>query len=301
MEKKTFGTLLAQGAAGNAMGGYVLVIAAVLYYPSAYNFLYMVVLPINLFWFGIVGVAMGGVVWLSGWLLRCGLGILLRATVGIIIPTLFVAAFSLWQESIVDWQLSGRLLIAGSFLGLPAALMAGSRFHPLRSIVVGPSGPPSSPDFVGGFSFLSGLLLRAGSLFGLLESLLFLAYLAPPASAGWGISAGRETLVGTFVAILYFTASVFVSFTSPRKSLLQVLAVLVNAPLAIWTVDPHRYTNAGSEYLGVVVWVFIALWVLVVVGRMISVDDKSKPQCRQMRFFPLTMLEIEIRHALNRW
>ena len=301
MEKKTFGTLLAQGAVANAMVGYVLVVAAVLYHPNGYNFLYMAVLPFYLFGMGIVGAAMGGVVWLSEWLFKRKLGILPRAAVGIIIATLFFAVFSLWQEFIVEWRLLGSSLIVGSFLGLPAALMAESKFNPLRSMIFGLSRATSFRDFGSGFSFPPGLLLRVGSLFGLLESLLFLACLAPPASAGWSVSVGGETFVGTIVAILYFTASVFVSFTSPRKPLLLGLAVLVNAPLAMWTVDPHRYTNTDSEFFAIVIWVFISLWVLLVVGRLISIDNKREPRCRRMRFFPLTMLEIEIRHALNKW
>lgn len=280
---------------------YVYVIAAVLYQPNGYNFLYMVAVPIYLFAIGSGGAVVGGVVWLAGWLLKRRLGVLPRAAVGIIIATLFVAVFSLWQEFIVDWRLLERSLISGSLLGLPAALMAGSRFHPLRSIVFGSLGATSFRDFGDWFSFPPALLLRVGSLFGLFESFLFMACLVSSAEAGWGIDASGENLAGTIVAILYFTASAVVSFTLPPKPLLLAFAALINAPLAIWTLDPLRYTNTDSEFLTVLVWVFIFLWVLLVVGRMISTDHKTEPSSQTVRFFPLTMLEIEIRQALNRW
>jgi hypothetical protein len=301
MNKPRFGTFLAQGAAGNAIVIYLSLIAVVFYYPNGYNFFLMFLLPIYLIGMGIVGAVIGAVVWLAGRLHKRRLGVIARDGIGIVFPALLVAILTFRQGSIVDRQQLMIVIGSGWLVALPAALIAGSRFSPLRRIVFGSSRESARRDFGSGFSFPAALLLRFGSVFGLMESLLYLACLASSVRVGWGITYDGETFVATGLAVVYFAVSTFVSCASPRKRLLLATSVLINAPLAIWTLDPHRVTDGVKEAAAIIAWIFISLWVLFVGGRMISPDLKDPRRPRRPRILPLTLCEIQIRQALNRW
>ena len=274
MEAKTVGKFVAQGAAGSAMGVFVLVLFLVLDHPSGYNFFYLLLLPVFLLVMGLFGAGLGGVISFLEWGLEKRLRLPARAAVGIVVTSLVSAVLSLCQEFAVEWRLLGMSLLTGVWLGLPAALTAGSRFNPLRSVVFGSSRATIFLEFSTRLSFITGFLLRVGSLFGLMESLVFLASLVSWARAYGGIDPVGEKLTGPTVAVLYFAASALVSFTPMRKPLLLALGVLVNAPLAIWTVDPQHFTDRDSEFLRIVAWGFISLSMLFVAGRMISIDYK---------------------------
>src|SRR5258708_14101241 len=133
MEKQTFGSILLQGAVGSTFVVYVLTIVLVLYQPNPYNFILMVILPAYLFATGILGAVIGGVIWSTGRILKQGPGIIARAAIGTICATLIVVVFRLCAEFIVDLRLLEESIIYGLILGLPASLIAGSRFHPLRT------------------------------------------------------------------------------------------------------------------------------------------------------------------------
>jgi hypothetical protein len=274
MEKQSVGSFLAQGAVGDVFALYVLAIIVVLYQPNPYNIFLIVVLPVYLFAAGILGTVIGGVIWLAKRILKRSPGMLTRAALGSLLATLTVVIFRLCIEFIVDLRLLEESIVAGLILGLPASLLAGSRFHPLRMILFR-SNRGTSRDYIdSGFSFSAGLLLRVASLLGLLEALLYFACLAPFSSHRWVGSEG-EALAAPIVAILYLTVSFVVSFTAPRKYLLLAVALVSNTLPAIWSFDPHRETNADSEFLIIVVWVFIGLWVLFVMGRVMLPDNKE--------------------------
>ena len=300
MEKKTFGTFLAQGAAGNAIATYVVLIGLVFYAPGMSSVIVVVLLPFYLLAAGIIGVPLGGFVWLAGRLFDRRLTILPRAAIGIVLPTLIVIVVSLAYGVMVDWKLLLGSISASLAYSLPATLVAGSRFHPLRTIVFGLPHPTTGRDFVSGFSFLPALMLRVGSLFGLLASALYMACLVAGVP-GWGIRADFEAFLATSVAILYFAVTALVSFTSQRKFVVAATAGLANLPLLIWALDRNRYMNVETGFLAFVVWVFIYLWVLFVAGRMISSQEKIIERYQRTRILPLTLWEIQIRHALNRW
>lgn len=300
MEKKSFGTFLAQGAAGNAIATYVVLFGLVFYAPMSSVFV-VVVLPLYLFVAGIIGALIGGFVWLAGWLFDRQPNMMTRVVIGIVLPTSIVIVFCLVYGLVVDSMLVLGSISACLAYSLPATLVAGSKFNPLRTIVFGSSQSNSNHDFASGFSFPPALMLRVGSLLGLLASVLYLACLVSGGTPGWGIRADDEAFMATTVVILYFLATAMVSFTSPRKFLAAVTGVFVNAPLVIWALDPDRYASVGTGFLAFVVWVFMYVWVLLIVGRMLSSSVKTEQRGHGTRILPLTLWEIQIRHALNRW
>jgi len=302
MEKRTFGAFLGQGAAGYAMTTYVIVIAMMFYHPDVYNLLYLAVLPFQLLFTGIVGAVAGGAVWFVGWLLKRRLNILARAAVGIGMAALFLVAFVPGAEVALEYRILVELFIAALITGLPAALMAGSRFHPLRRMAFGLCRTKAIHDFGSGFSFPPGLLLRAVSLFGLMESLLFLVCLVS-CRMPWAATAFEgDYFAVTIVANLYFAATLLVSLTSSlEKSLLLANALIINVPPLILLMNPPRYFAGGLNILLAVVGTFWLLWALMVFGRLISFTNNRDTVRRHRRLFPLTMWEIEIRQTLGRW
>jgi hypothetical protein len=295
---------LGQGAAGYAMTTYVMVVAMMFYNPNGYNFFYLVLLPIQLLIAGIVGAVAGVAVWLVGWLLKRRLNILARAAVGIGLATLPVAAFTLSEGVVLEWRTLVALLV-GALLALPSALMAGSRFHPLRRIVFGSCRTKAIHDFGSGFSFPPALLLRAVSFFGLIESLLLLVYLVS-SRLPWSVGDfGGDYLLETILASLYFAATFLVSLTSSlHKVFLLASTLIVNVLPLILLMNSPPYVDAelnaaALNVLMVVVGTFWLLWALMVFGRLISFD--SNRGRREWRLFPLTIWEIEIRQAFGRW
>lgn len=296
MEMKRLGKFVAQGAAANATVGYLLVIAAVLYHPNVDNFFYMAALPFYLLVMGFIGGALGAAVWFAEWIFERRLRILERAAVGFISTTVVMAVWGLSQAFIIEWWLLGGAVISGLLLGLPAAIMAGSRFNPLRSIFLGLYEDTSLVDFGSVLAFPSAMLLGLGSLLGLLESFLFLTCFISSGWVGLELDLGFDVVVATTVAILYFAAGAFVSFGAPPKWLLLTTATVANLPLAIWA-----WVTFPSTALPILMGVILFLWLLLVVGRLLSHGNNPTSRYQHRRWVPLTMWEIEIRHALNRW
>lgn len=299
MKKRGIGTYLAQGAAANAVAAYLLLLGLVLYAPNSEidsETVILIVLPAYLLVAGIVGAVIASMFWLASILISRRLGILVHAAVGILLPGLIVVRSTYSIESGFDLNELMILAIPALVLSLPAALLSGSNFNPLRSVVFGLDPAASDRDFAHGFSFPPALLLRVGSLLGLMEALLYLASLPSSALANWDMS--DPSFVKTIVAVLYFAVTALVSFDLPRKSVVVAAAVLANTPLAIWAMDPQLFTTMSSGFLAFTVWVFMYVWVLFVVGRMLCAE-LARP--RPLRILPVTMLEIRMRHAFNLW
>ena len=103
-------------------------------------------------------------------------------------------------------------------------------------------------------------------------------------------------VAATLVAILYFTAGAFVSFGAPPNWLLLTIATVANLPLAIWA-----WVTYPSTALAIVMGIILFVWLLLVTGRLLSHGNNPMSSYRHRRWVPLTMWEIELRHALDRW
>jgi hypothetical protein len=274
-----------------------MVIVAMFYYPNPYNVVYLVVMPVQLFLAAIWGGVIGAIVWLIGKRIKRELKLFERAAVGITIATVLIGGLCLWQMSIGEWRAMGMLIVMGILFHTPAALMSGSSFHPLRRIVFGSSGPRAATDFGSRFALLPAFLLRVGSVFGLMESLVFFDYLLTNKTLG---REGYSLVVVTDLTCFYFAGSALLSLSGVKKFQLVTLALIVNASPLFLLTNPQQYMDGNLQALAVVADVFLLLWILTVFGRLISSENNHEEQ-RHRRLFPLTMWEIEIRHALGRW
>jgi len=297
--EKNFVAFLGQGIAGYVIATYVIAIGVMFYSPGSGNLFLVMLLPVQIVVAGIVGPITGAAVWLVAWLLKRRLNILARAAVGIVLATFFPAAIVLHEGW--EWEVLAVMFGWGLLLSLPSALMAGSRFHPLRRMILGWSPTKALDDFGSGFAFFPGLLLRILGWFGLMASLLFLAWVVS-SRMPWSDASFDESyfLIG-IVATLYFAASILGSLTSsPQKLLVLASALIVNVPPVILLINPPHYFDGDRAVFLAVMPVFWVLWTLMVFGRLIS-SDKNPGEHRHRRLFPLTIWEIEIRHALGRW
>ena len=297
MKQKGFGTHLVQGWTANAIVTYVLMLGVLLWKGTReIAVIYLIVGAIYPFITGALGAFVGGGIWLAGFLIERQLRILWRALVGVLLPIGLAVLLGLAFDFIRDLKTLGGAALSLLILNLPAALMAGSRLNPLRSVIFGLDQLTFRSPFGRAFSFPPALLLRVGSIFGLLEALLYLACLPSSALANWGTT--DRDFAAAMVAVAYFTVTAIVSLSLPQKRIVTIVGLLVNTPLVIWAIDSQRYVATTSRLLAFVVWIFVFLWVLFAVGRLVFVIEALR---RPLRILPVTMLEIRIRHALNYW
>jgi hypothetical protein len=230
--------------------------------------------------------------------------LLARAAVGIGLLILVDAAFVLFNQLVLDWPTLIAMLF-WALVGLPSVLMAGSRFHPLRRIVLGSYRTRAIYDFGSGFSFPPALVLRVVGLFGLLESLLFLVYLVSSRLPWTTSDFGGNYFLEAIIATLYFAATFVISLTPSLPKLVLLASTLIaNATPVVLLLNTSRYLDAihnrtDFNTLFVVVGTLWLVWVLMVFGRLVSFDNDRVSHHR--RPFPLTIWEIEIRHAFGRW
>jgi hypothetical protein len=289
--KKTILTFLSQGAAAGAAANFLWLILVVCYQPNFYNFLFLSYLPFTLSTGAIMGALFGIVVWLVRKLLKRELKWWARCLLAIGWYLIF-AAYSLinqfigpheqyfdGQQAVPNNALYFQLLVYAIVSAVPVGLLVGSKIRVGRILVFGTGQTALRFAQVNAFSFVADLLLRIGGLCGLLASLLLLACLLPLMSDPWGSfdnAVLNELVIESMVAILYFTGGLYASSASPRRSLLIALALTWNVPLAIWILRPPHHGIAEVDFVGVVGWVFICLWMLAVVGRLISSDGINR-------------------------
>src|SRR5205807_1448582 len=114
------------------------------------------------------------------------------------------------QDSLYNWSVCSWYLVEVCFLGMSIGVIAGSRIRLSRLILFGPSTEFSKANPGRWLSFPAALLLRLAGLFGLMESLLVLAYWASSyVVAEWmrinrPIVFQRIDLIPMIVAFLYF-------------------------------------------------------------------------------------------------
>jgi hypothetical protein len=297
MRKPGAGTYLAQGAAANAIVVALILLGILLYHPMpAMVVVVMVILPIYLVLVGILGGIVGLGFWFVGFLFRRKLGLLTRAAVGIVVPLLITLLPSLAFSTDLNWPDLLIPLITLLIVILPAALMSGSRFNPMRSLVLGLEPAPPLHDFGRAFSFFPAVVLRFGSTLGLLEAMVYLANsradtLPDPSLRGDGFPEG-------IMAVFYFGVTAIVSFGLPRKHFVVLAALLSNVPVVMWVADPPGVLSFGAAYVPSVIGTFVGCWCLFVLGRLLAVESTHP---RALRILPVTFLEIRIRHALNQW
>jgi hypothetical protein len=270
LENKSIGAFFAQGSFGGAIGGFLFTVFSVLYLPNFYNFLLAFILPIPLAYGIVIGGLTGMAVWLGGVLLRRRNGFLLRVFLAIASQFFVFVVFSVLQGSFPKGELLGLGLVCICLSALPVGLVAGSDVSPWRLIFFGfapiPRNARRSNRVL--FSLSAGLLLRLASVFGLLQSLFWLALWASYLRIGPLTSPLHEDLFFLTIPFLYFGLSAYASFGFPRKSVLFALAALLNLPLLVWLFN--SYSAGTPNYLAPFALLCVCLWLAHTIGRLID-------------------------------
>ena len=268
-EKKTILTFLSQGAVGG-MIGYFLLIVSVALHPNGYSYFYYVALPVLLAFGALWGAVAGFVIWLPGALLKRRIGFVGRTVTAIGAMSLLSAAVSYLTGEQPNNEVYPRLIGYVCAMYLPIVLMTGSEIRPGRVLVFGAGGRIARRRFRHWLAIPPGFLLRATSIFGMLEAFLALAIWISLRMSPWANVSGRDGLPTIVLAITYFVTGTYFSLKTPRKTFLLPLAIALNVPAAFLMMSEKQVGNADSDFLAYSYFGFICLWTVYTFGCLIA-------------------------------
>ncbi len=274
MENKNIFTALFQGIAGGALGYFLLSVFSALYYPNDYNLLYPFGLPIILFFGSAVGATKSLLMWLAEIFLKTRLNFVARAALGMGFVTPLAAAIYLMSAEghrNDTWPLSWLIGFVCT-TGLPVALMTSSSIDPLRIIVLGTGRRRALPKISSWLEIPAGFLLRAASIFSLLEALMILTIWIYPPRLAWADYREPDYLPGIVLAVIYFAYSTCLSIRSPGKFFLLPAAILINLPATILMVKLRSIGSSGANFLAYTFMGFISLWAVYALARTIALS-----------------------------
>jgi hypothetical protein len=284
------GTYLAQGWAANAGLTYILLLGFVLLNPDRDDWpVFLVAVPIYSSLSGIFGAAVGVLIWMAGLLSGRKINVFYRAGGAILFPLLLtatVAALAGFLDNVIGWLWISVPLVV---LVLPPALLSGSRYNPLKFALMNLDRDVPKIGWPRAMSIIILPLLRLISALGILESLLYLATLRSPDVAGWNTA--ENQFVGAVVAVVYFWTTLIVSLFPPERIIVLIIGVILNAPIVAFSLWAQRQSSFDYRSLAIVGWVLVSLWTLFTVSRCEG----------SARIFPVTMVEIRVRHAFDYW
>jgi hypothetical protein len=267
-ETRTIFTFLAQGAVGGMVGYFVFIVWAALH-RNGYGFLYYVLLPIILTFGALWGAVAGFFIWLPGALLKRTIGFAGRAIVALVGMSLLSAAVCyLTATQPTDVKYPWLIGYVCMFY-LPIVLLTGSAIRPVRVLVFGVGGRIARRRFADWLAIASGFLLRATSIFGLLEALVALAIWISVQRSPWSDVSDRDGLGAIFLAITYFLTSTYFSLKTPRKIFLLPLAMVLNVPAVFLMMSEKQVGTADHNFLAYSYFGFICLWTVYTFGCLI--------------------------------
>ena len=278
-EKKGILTFLSQGASGGVIGYFLTTVCgAVLYFDGNGMLPYVLfaLLPIILAVGAFCGALTGIFVWLFSVLLKRRIGFVARAfiTAGVMFLLGFAISFWLRAQPSSDWSvwsLAGFTCV----MYLPIVLMTGFQLRPGRVMAFGSGGIPRR-SLRAWFAAPPGFLLRAASIFGVMESLLVLAVWISAQMSLSSSSFPLDSLAAIILATLYFGASAYFSFKTPRKMFLLPIAIALNLPAVLMMVSEKQFNTMDSNFLAYLYLGFICLWILYSFACLIAPAPASR-------------------------
>ena len=264
------GIFLLQGWLGGILGGYMTMLSICLLNDSMDPLAAVLWMPLLVIPGSILAVVKATILWAGYRLTGIQLGAAGRVVASAIVVGL-LALFTAFQFEIVDqnylraWV--GTLVVAS----LPTALLVGSLVKPWELCTFGSMAVAATDERVGSKSVLTTLgtlPLRFLSLGGLAVWILTVA-------CQRDIETIRlEVVAALSVSLIYLLFSTYVTFRSPRKTILLVAGLVVNLPVAGLAV--LAYLNDPSDdflpemlvAVGVICTTFLVGWVLFLAARM---------------------------------
>ncbi|MEP6569771.1 MAG: hypothetical protein ABJC10_08360 [Acidobacteriota bacterium] len=268
-EKKTILTFLSQGAVGGMVGYFCLIVLASSQ-AHGYAVFYFVLLPVFLAFGAVWGAAAGLFVWMPGALLKRRIGFVGRSGSAIGGMSLLSGAVFYLLGVTASFGMYPWLIVYVCAMYLPIVLLTGSGIRPGRLLVFGAGGRIARRRFRHWLIIPPGFLLRAASIFGMLEALLPLAvWISVRMSPGSDVS-GRDGLPAIVLAITYFSTSTYFSFKTPRKTFLLALAIALNVPAVFLMMTEKQFGTADADFLAYSYFGFICLWTVYTFGCLIA-------------------------------
>jgi len=273
LEKDFPGTFLIQGVLGGVLGGFLSALIAAIAWRETYISAILELTFLTVFTGGIIGMIKATVMWgvyrLAGIQLRA----LARVTATSIIASLFIAVIGLRYE-FDETFLPGCLVWALS-VGIPVALLVGSRIKPWEiftfgSIAVGDAFDQRS----GSRSILRTLCIFPLRFLSIGTLALWLLYLA---SQTKGIHLPGQILGGFLIFVIvgaYPFFSAYVTFRSPRKTVLLACGVILNIPIAFIGLfyyglyDKAYWLGEAPLIISAFCGLFVAAWLIFLVARL---------------------------------
>jgi len=298
-EQKRIWTFLSQGAAGGAIGYFLMLLCCLGIQPGGWSLVYLVILPIFLFLGAVLGVVVGVFLWLVSLLLQRRLGFAARAFVVFSVTTLLGILLSyLLDLSPTAPAPVALIVVLAGVLEFPIVLMTGSSIRPCHLLLLGAEPRNTRHNFGSWISYPTGFLLRVVSIFGLFESVMLLALWISVTPQEWWELSGPVYEAAVVLAVFYFPTSVYLSFKTPRKALLLPTVVLLNVPMAAGIVHLTNVATEVSIFLSYLLLTPICLWAAYTLGCLIAPAPvqpviKSWKETMATRILPTNVCQVQ--------
>lgn len=278
-KKIRFGLSIIQGFAGGMLGGFAYFVVSFSQGGGKNVNFAISFIPYFLLTFGFLGSIKATIMWVVYRLIGTTVGALARVSISTIIWTLVVAFGGLYFE-FSEEQFSS-FLIPSLSLGIPVALMVGSRVKPWEFFTFGSIAAGEVDQRVGSRSILATVGSLPLRFLGIGVSVLFLIHLIADVRP-------LNTIDKIVKVILFFALygaypmfSAYVTFRSPRKMVLTAFGVMLNAPIALLGLFSYSiYSKAywlGDTPLIVSRYcaVFVIAWLIFLIARLSANIDPS--------------------------
>jgi hypothetical protein len=257
--------LAAQSATGGALSLFLISVVLLFGNPNPYNFLAGIYFPIVLVVGAQLGLIAGGAVWFTAKYLLHSEHVISR--VGIMIALLVVSGallflfVGLMAPEIL--MMVPALMMFGALIGMPAALLVGSRLRVASIFAYGVIGQRATTVIEGKPAAsvsslrLAGMPLRLAAVIGLLGTVFIMA-------CCWDGRNADGFVLGFGSVIFYFAATIYFSFSSHHLRILICAGLLLNGFVAI-SIVPLLEHSGGVPAVLVLLWMgFGLLWAVLV-------------------------------------
>jgi hypothetical protein len=201
------------------------------------------------------------------------LGSAVRTSVKVLISTLMVSAFVILGPiaPAYNFRQALDLVALSSVISLPIGLLIGSSVNPVDLFTFGNmdgyDAKPGQPSFRHVLETVFSLPLRLLSIVGLGSWLFYLA-------SEWSKQRDLATFVFGSPPAIYLALSAFLTFRSPYKLVLALIAVLMNLPVAMvalvcYAIGSNFYQLGNTPtIIAYVLGVFLLAWLVFLFARL---------------------------------
>ncbi len=278
-KKIRFGLSIIQGFAGGMLGGFAyFVLSFSLGGGKNVNFAISFI-PYFLLTFAVLGCIKATIMWAVYRLIGTTVRALARVSISTIVWTLVVAFGGLYFE-FSEEQFSS-FLIPSLSLGIPVALMVGSKVKPWELFTFGSIAAGEVDRRVGSRSILATVGSLPLRFLGIGVTVLFLLHLIADVKPLNSIDKLVKLILLFALYGAYPMFSAYVTFRSPRKIVLTAFGVILNAPIALLGLFSYSiYSKAYwlgdtpllvSRFCGA----FVIAWMIFLIARLSAEIDSA--------------------------